>query len=100
MTPSPSPTETTSGWRLVYIGAEDVVASLGGVDPWKRKWRSVSPTSIVVAHPSFQAQRHDFRVYEMNGSTGPVRFAAGEVSNGVWGIFVPESNRSDAGGSR
>jgi hypothetical protein len=28
-------------------------------------------------------------VYEMTGSAPPIRFAAGEFSNGVWGFFVP-----------
>jgi hypothetical protein len=27
-------------------------------------------------------------VYEVKGSVPPVRFAAGEFSNGVWGFFV------------
>ena len=30
-------------------------------------------------------------VYEMNGADGPIRFAAGEFSNGVWGFFVPDA---------
>jgi hypothetical protein len=44
---------------------------------------------ITVAHPSYPAQRHMMQVYVLDPEhAGPV-FAAGEFSNGVWGIYVP-----------
>jgi hypothetical protein len=30
-------------------------------------------------------------VYELDSETGPIKFAAGEFSNGVWGFYVRES---------
>lgn len=84
----------TPGWRLLYIGVEGVVDAMGGIDPWKHRWRSLPSVKVVVPHPSHPTQRHEFRVYEFDGPSGPVQLAAGEFSNGVWGIFVPESNES------
>ena len=45
---------------------------------------------ITVAHPQYPAQRHTMFVYEVTGSVPPIRFAAGEFSNGAWGFYVPD----------
>ena len=34
-------------------------------------------------------------VYEVAGTEPPVVFAAGEVSNGVWCVYVPEDAPGD-----
>lgn len=76
------------GWRFVSIGFEGEATDVGGVNPWDVEW---SPTHgrIVVAHPSYPAQRHVMDTYEVAGTRPPIKFAAGEFSNGVWGFFVP-----------
>lgn len=89
LTPPTSQVEPTPGWRFLYIGVDGPVPALGGIDPWKQKWRSVQADKIVVAHPSYPNQRHEFGVYEIDGPAGPIRFATGEYSNCIWGIFVP-----------
>ncbi len=76
------------GWRLASIGFEGQSADVGGVDPWSVTWTADSGR-ITVAHPSYPSQRHVMTVYEVAGSAPPIRFAAGEFSNGVWGFFVP-----------
>jgi hypothetical protein len=92
MTSSAAPTPTTPGWRFVYIGVDGPVPALGGLDPWKRQLRSVAPGSITVAHPCYPQQRHQFNVYELDGPSGTLRFATGEYSNCIWGVFVPASS--------
>jgi hypothetical protein len=82
--------EVTPGWRHVHIGVENDDASISGVRFWKSRWRRL-PDAIVVAHPAYPQQRHTMFVYELDGPTGPLKFAAGEFSNGVWGFYVPES---------
>jgi len=40
-------------------------------------------------HPSHRHRRHRFDIYEIGSLDHPVRFAAGELSNGAWGFYVP-----------
>ena len=79
----------TPGWRFVSIGLEGDPVDVGGVNPWGKAWTDTRER-IVVAHPSYPNERHRMWTYEVAGPDGPVAFAAGEFSNGVWGIFVPE----------
>ena len=87
------PTEATPvsvGWRFVSIGFEGDPTDIGGgLDPWTVDW---GPTTgwIVAAHPSYPWQRHSMAVYEPEARGRRCTFAAGELSNGVWGFFVPE----------
>lgn len=85
--------EVTPGWRLVFIGVDGAIPAWGDFDPWKVKWRAVPPTTITVAHPSYPSQRHKMWTYELDGPEGAIRFAAGEFSNGIWGVFVPDDER-------
>ena len=80
--------EVDPGWRFVSIGFEGDATDVGGIDPWTVGWTSTGG-HIVVAHPQYPNQRHSFPTYEVTGVTPPVRFAAGEYSNSVWGFFVP-----------
>lgn len=83
------------GWRLVSIGLHGHATRVGGVDPWTAAW-GPSRGTIVVAHPSYPAERHVMHVYELAGTDPPVRFAAGEFSNGVWGFFAPTGVPTDS----
>lgn len=86
--PTPE-TSITPGWRFVSVGFEgDQVDLGGGVNPWTLDWGD-SDGWIVVAHPSYPAQRHTMFVYEI--ANPRAIFAAGELSNGVWGFCVPET---------
>lgn len=62
---------------------------VAGINPWEvAKWISAGET-ITVAHPSYPAQRHTMWVYVLDPKQAESVFAAGEFSNGVWGIYVP-----------
>ncbi len=78
----------TDGWCLVRIAIEGDGTQVGGVSLWDAEW---TPTHdrITVAHPQHLSQRHVMYTYEVAGTDRPVPFAAGEFSNGVWGVYVP-----------
>jgi hypothetical protein len=76
------------GWRFVSIGFEGQPTDVAGVNPWEVKWTATG-SRITVAHPQYPSQQHQMFIYEVTGSVPPIRFAAGEFSNGVWGFYVP-----------
>ena len=78
----------TPGWCFVSIGFERHETSIGGVDPWTVEWKS-RRQDIIVAHPQYPNEFHAMPTWELAGSDPPIKFAAGEFSNGVWGFFVP-----------
>jgi hypothetical protein len=89
--------EPDRAWRFVSIGPEGQPTDIAGVNPWQVKWTATGGR-IIVAHPQYPSQQHVVFVYEVTGSAPPIRFAAGEFSNGVWGFFVPvhdEQGRPD-----
>lgn len=78
-----------SGWRDVHVGFEGDGVRINGLAIWQQEWRRIGEVSLELPHPSHQHQRHRFDVYEAGSINSPVRFAAGELSNGVWGFYVP-----------
>lgn len=81
----------TPGWKFISIGFEGDEVSIEGINPWRSKWHSLEKMPIVVAHPSYPEQRHTMWQYELRENGKVVEFAAGEFSNGVWGIYVPSA---------
>lgn len=87
--------DVAPGWKLVHIGFEGDDVDVAGVNPWSLGSWGASIGTITVAHPAYPMQRHQMWVYRLAGPSGaPVEFAAGEFSNGVWGIF----ERDQSGG--
>ena len=76
------------GWRDVHIGFEGDELEIGGVKIWQVPWRSMGQHAML-PHPAYPKQRHRLDVYEAGDAANPIRFATGELSNGVWGFFVP-----------
>jgi hypothetical protein len=79
-----------SGWKVAHIGFENEDFTLGGLSVWKSEWRKTSEAPIRLWHPAYPEQLHDFRICEIGDASAPVRFAVCELSNGVYGFFVPE----------
>ena len=79
----------STDWRAVHVGFANDDLSIGGVEVWKRKWRATREPVLQLPHPAYPEQRHHVAIYAVDGPAGPVRFAAGELSNGVWGFYVP-----------
>ena len=76
-------------WHSVHIGFENDGVEIGGVKIWPAKWRETGQDPVMLPHPAYPNQRHRFDIYEVGSAARPVRFAAGELSNGVWGFYVP-----------
>jgi hypothetical protein len=72
----------------VRVGFEGSDVTVGGVNPWSYKWQSTGD-SIEVPHPSYPSQRHALGIWTIDTDHGPTRFAAGELSNGVWCFYEP-----------
>ncbi|MBV8503840.1 MAG: hypothetical protein JO006_19240 [Paucibacter sp.] len=83
--------EFTSGWESIHVGFEGSALSIDGINPWVHvgRWQRAAPESVVVPHPSYRQQRHRASVYEVEAHGKTIRFAATELSNGVWGFYVP-----------
>jgi hypothetical protein len=82
------PSSDLHGWRFVRVGFEASDVTVGGVNPWSYKWQSTGD-SIEVPHPSYPSQRHVLGIWTVDTGHGPTRFAAGELSNGVWCFYEP-----------
>lgn len=78
------------GWRDVHVGFERDDLTLGGLKVWEESWRPVPGPRLILWHPAYPKQRHTMSAYEIGDPSAPVRFATGELSNGVWGFFVPD----------
>jgi len=76
-------------WRVAHVGVEGDGLEIGGLEIWRNEWRQVYEPDLSLPHPHYQAQTHNYGIYEIGSNEHPVRFAAGELSNGVWGFYVP-----------
>ena len=75
-------------WAARHIGFERDGLVLDGVDIWNGTWRPVVAPRVELPHPAHPAQRHAFRLFDVTGGSHIVRFAAAELSNGVWGFYT------------
>ena len=72
-------------WRAVHAGPEgDELA----IEIWDRPRRSAGEEALGLPHPDYPDQRHRFAIFDTGPPGNPIRFAAGELSNGVWGFYV------------
>jgi hypothetical protein len=77
-------------WKPFTVALETQPVVLNGVDLWSKQWiRESGEPELALPHPAYPTQRHTMRVYTLHGSPS-IRFAAGELSNGVWGFYVTE----------
>jgi len=81
-------------WQLACVGFQIEPIEIGGMDVWKLEWRPVKADPVMLPHPDYPQQIHRYFVYEIGGLAHPVRFAASELSNGVWGFYVPAESSS------
>lgn len=71
-------------YRSVIDGEE---FRIDGLNIWDHEWKR-SGENISVKDPIYQ-QDHVMSVYEIHEGRKVIRFAAGEFSNLVWGIYLP-----------
>ncbi len=78
-----------SNWKAVGIVPEGQSIRVGGLNIWDYRWARKSDNPVDLPHPAYPHQRHRMFVYEVSADDKTVLFAAGELSAGVWGIYVP-----------
>ena len=79
----------TANWRNIHIGFENDGLRIGGLQVWQEKWRRIAEESVQLPHPTYPTQIHRYDIFDIGDGEHPIRFAAGELSNGVWGFYVP-----------
>lgn len=75
------------GWRAGHVGFERDGLMLDGLDVWSLTWRAEQADRVKLAHPAHPKEQHDFTVYNADNGDRAIRFAAAELSNGVWGFY-------------
>jgi hypothetical protein len=87
-----------AGWRIAHIGFEDDGLKIDGLEVWKLKWRSADVQPVQLPHPAHPQQLHSFDIHEIGDPAHPARCAACELSNGVWGFYVPVDQAAETSG--
>ena len=75
-------------WRALGIALQTERVELGDCDLWRERWQATGER-VSLPHPTYPDQIYDFPVYTIEDARTRVRFAAAELSNGVWGFYVP-----------
>lgn len=91
--------EQGSVWREAHVGFADDTLALLGIEVWKNPWRPLRLRPLQLPHPAHPAQTHGYEIHEAGPEDRVVRFAAGELSNGVWGFYVPANVQCASGES-
>jgi hypothetical protein len=96
---SQPPPLAMAGWRSVHVGFAQDGLTIAGCDIWAGNWREMGEV-VQLPHPAHPAQLHRYEVYETGTAPTLTRFAAAELSNGVWGFYVPISDTGAAGAAQ
>ena len=76
-----------SGWHAAHVGFDHDGFVLDGLDLWGLAWRDEGAPAVMLPHPAHPDQIHRFTVYTVHDAHRATRFAAAELSNGVWGFY-------------
>ena len=77
-----------SRWRFAGSRIDGETFELDGLNVWAEAWRDTPERTATVLDPIY-GQTHHFGVYEIGPAESPIRFAAGEFSNLIWGFYTP-----------
>jgi hypothetical protein len=82
-------------WKSIGCFFEREPVYIGGVNVWEYKWITTNEPSIKLAHPSYLNELHDFNIYYIevdyvDFKAVKFRFAVTELSNGVYGFYIPD----------
>lgn len=80
------PHDPTDDWTPVGIVFDGDPIEVDGINPWLYAWRSTGERAQV-RHPAYPTQVHEVDVHEVTVDGRTIRFAAGELSNTVWGFY-------------
>lgn len=79
-----------TAWNVAHIGIgyDDLV--LGDRQVWKEDWRPVNNyEQVTLPHPAYPHEMHSYGIYEIGDPAHVIRFAAAELSPGVYGFYLP-----------
>ncbi len=86
--------DPTDHWTAVGVVFDGDAIEIDGANPWKHSWQSTDEMAQV-RHPAYPTQVHEVPVYVMQVDGRSILFAAGELSNTVWGFYRPWPARSE-----
>ena len=75
-------------WRSVHVGFKRDEVGAGGRVRWRQEWRSTGTSGDAPA-PKLPAAASPDRNSRSRRDRSAVRFAAGELSKDVWGVYIP-----------
>ena len=84
-------------WREAHLGFESDGLKIDGVDVWGHPWVRADTPALQLAHPAYPEQMHRFTVQDIDAGGVRIRFAVSELSNGVWGFYVPRQRPFEIG---
>ncbi|HLY54816.1 MAG TPA: hypothetical protein VKS60_04625 [Stellaceae bacterium] len=87
-----------SQWRARHVGFERDGLVLDGLDVWGSKWHRLGAAAVNLPHPAHPHELHRFEIYEAGEGRHVRRFAAAELSNGVWGFYTGSGADAPPGG--
>jgi len=85
-------------WLVVGAVAEGGPIDVGGLNPWDHYFEWTRVGRVTLQDPLYAWQQDTLDVWEVPTTAGARRFAAGEVSNGVW-LFAVEAPDEDPAAS-
>jgi hypothetical protein len=74
-------------WKFYRSAIEGEKLELHGLDIWDNEWKNLG-LYVSVTDPIY-GEPHVMGVYEIANDRITVKFATGEFSNMVWGIYLP-----------
>jgi hypothetical protein len=79
----------THDWEYVTTVVDGNRFEIAGLNIWDNKWIDTGE-SIHIKDPLY-GQEYSFPVYEIISGEKKVRFATGEFSNCIWGIYLQKT---------
>ena len=79
-----------SEWLFAGSAKEGEHFEIRGVNVWGQGWQVAAGQEAQVNDPVF-GKTYIFRVFHIQDDDGPIEFAAGEISPGLWGLYTRES---------
>jgi len=79
-----------ASWKFITAIPDGEYFQINGLNIWDHKWESKGE-KIQVKDPVY-GETHSMDVYQIEKDNLKIRFAAGEFSNCIWGIYREEEN--------
>jgi len=76
----------TDNWEHIKTLVDSERFEINGMNIWDSDWKNTGE-SIQIKDPLY-GQHYTFTVYEIMNEQSSAKFAAGEFSNCVWGIYL------------